>query len=392
MYPPAFHQFIETNLQANTAQLALKAKAHPEFDLREALEQIHCLQKAKSKLPTWYKNRCLFTRRALEQATAEEVARFKAQQFKGRILYDLTGGLGVDDWAFANSFEKVIGVDSDEALNQLVCHNFEKLGLANIQRIQAQAETFIQAVEPNSVVYLDPDRRAGSSRKFLLEECSPNVLDLLPELQTKGCTVLLKLSPLFEPTEVERRMEGVSKIFAIALENELKELLVVVEPHASASVQRISVNLTPTGIQQFAGDILESAAKNNGLGLWFFEPNVALIKLKLWKTYAQSLGLEAIYTETPYLMGKEFIPHFQGRQFAVVTQVEGGLKQMLQYLKEKGIKKANLAERNAGIGVDEIRKQLKLKDGGEDYFFFLKNEQGKLLGIHAQKVERKEKG
>ena len=298
----------------------------------------------------------------------------------------------MDDWAFANSFEKVIGVDSDEALNQLVCHNFEKLGLANIQRIQAQAETFIQAVEPNSVVYLDPDRRAGSSRKFLLEECSPNVLDLLPELQTKGCTVLLKLSPLFEPTEVERRMEGVSKIFAIALENELKELLVVVEPHASASVQRISVNLTPTGIQQFAGDILESAAKNNGLGLWFFEPNVALIKLKLWKTYAQSLGLEAVYTETPYLMGKEFIPHFQGRQFAVVTQVEGGLKQMLQYLKEKGIKKANLAERNAGIGVDEIRKQLKLKDGGEDYFFFLKNEQGKLLGIHAQKVERKEKG
>jgi hypothetical protein len=385
VHPLAFHQFIETNLQANTAQLALKAKAHPEFDVREALEQIHCLQKAKTKLPTWYKNRCLFTRRALEQATAEEVAQFKAQLFKGLILYDLTGGLGVDDWAFAQSFDQVIGVDSDEGLNQLVRYNFERNKQTNIKRVQAQAEAYIQAVEPNSVVYLDPDRRVGSSRKLLLEECSPNVLDVLPELQAKGCTLLLKLSPLFEPTEVERRIPGVSQIFAIALQNELKELLVVVLPHLQASVQRVSVNITSSGIQQFAGDTLENLTKKNGHNKWFFEPNVALIKLKLWKAYANNQGLAAIHPETPYLIGKEAISTFQGRQFAVVATIEGGLKQMRHYLIEGGIEKANLAERNAGMGVDEIRKQLKLKDGGKDYLFFLKTANGTLLGIHARK-------
>jgi hypothetical protein len=385
MFTPDFHHFIEANLLTDTAQLALKAKMHPAFDVRFALEQIHCLQKAKTKLPTWYKNRCLFTRRALEQSTAEEVARFKAQLFKGPLLYDLTGGLGVDDWAFAQSFEQVIGVDLDEELNQLVRYNFERIKQTNIQRIEAQAEAYIQAIEPNSVVYVDPDRRDGSRRKLLLEECSPNVLDMLPALQSKGCTLLLKLSPLFEPTEVERSIQGVSQIFAIALQNELKELLVVVMPHSQASVRRISVNITPFGIQQFAGDTQVNLPSKKGLGLWFFEPNVALIKLKLWKTYANSQGLEAIHPEIPYLTGKEAIPAFQGRQFTVMAKVEGGLKQMQLYLKERGIEKANLAERNAGMGVAEIRKQLKVKDGGEDYLFFLKSAQGKLLGIHGRK-------
>lgn len=385
MFTPDFHHFIEANLLTDTAQLALKAKMHPAFDIRFALEQIHCLQKAKSKLPTWYKNRCLFTRRALEQATAEEVAQFKAQLFKGSLLYDLTGGLGVDDWAFAQSFEQVIGVDSDEGLNQLVRYNFERIKQTNIQRIEAQAEAYIQAIEPNSVVYVDPDRRDGGRRKLLLEECSPNVLALLPTLQAKGCTLLLKLSPLFEPTEIERSIQGVSKIFAIALQNELKELLVVVMPHSQASVQRISVNITPSGIQQFGGDTQVNMPSKNGQGLWFFEPNVALIKLKLWKIYANKLGLETVHPEIPYLMGKEAIPTFQGRQFKVEAKVEGGLKQMQLYLKERGIEKANLAERNAGMGVDEIRKQLKVKDGGEDYLFFLKSAQGKLLGIHSRK-------
>lgn len=387
MITPDFCHFVESNLMEDSNKLALKVKSKEAFDIRFALEQIYCLQKARTKLPTWYERRCLFTRRSLEQATAEEVALFKAQLFTGSLLYDLSGGIGADDWAFAQSFQQVISLDQDERLHELAAYNSKRLNLSNVERLLLPAEEYISQVKPDSVVYLDPDRREGTQRKLLLEDCSPKVLDLLPKLQSRGCKVLLKLSPLFEPTEIERAIRGVSRIFAIALHNELKELLVEVLPDFTGKAERVAVNITSKAVHQFAGVSGEKIAESPGGHNWFFEPNVALIKLKLWKAYAIEQGLVAIHSETPYLTGNEKLPGFQGRQFLMVGQIHGSLKQMQQYLKQKGLIQANIAERNAGLSTDKIRKQLKLKDGGNDYLFFVKDSQGKLLGIHAKKEE-----
>ncbi|MBX7181721.1 MAG: class I SAM-dependent methyltransferase [Bacteroidia bacterium] len=387
MYSPGFFQFIEDHIQADPATLALRQKSGAEFDVKWALEQIHCLQKAKYKLPTWYKERCLFTRRALEQATAEEVARYKAGLFTGEVLVDLSGGLGVDDWAFSSAFKQVLSVDSDEELNKLVRYNWTRLGITNCQRITGKAEKFIDQIPLDSTVYLDPDRRDGTSRKFLLEECSPNVLELVPVLQEKGCKVYIKISPLFEATELERKLSGVSRILAIAYHNEMKELLVEIVPESEAKVQRIAVNLSDGKIQQFQGRGGAGIGESNGEETWFFEPNVALIKLRLWKEYAGELGLSYIHPETPFLVGNEPVENFQGRQFKVIARMEGNLKQVGRYLAENGIKKANLSERNAGAGVEELKKQLKLKDGGEAYLFFMKTTAGKMLCIHGRRNE-----
>lgn len=385
MYSAAFFQFIEENLQSDPAQLALKHKPTSVFDSKWAIEQIHCLQKAKHKLPTWFEKRCVFTRRALEQSTAEEVARFKAGLMKGELLVDLSGGLGVDDWAFSSSFKQVWSVDVDEELNTLVRYNWEKLGIQNAQRFQAQAETMLEQIPMHSTVYIDPDRRDGKSRKFLLEECSPNVMELLPVLQQKKCKVYIKVSPLFEATELERKLKGVARIFAIAHHNEMKELLVEVLPEFNSEVQRIAVNLNDQGIQYFEGEGTSMPGVSQGEESWFFEPNVALIKLKLWKTYSGKAGLSYLHPETPYLVGSAPIENFHGRQMKVLALLEGNLKQVLNYLQQQGIQKANLAERNAGTGVEELKKRLKLKDGGEDYFFFLRNPEGKMLCVHCRR-------
>ncbi len=379
--------FIENHLDDNPNELALKKPKVPEgLDFRFALEQIVLQKKAKIKLPTFYEKRCFYTTKAFEQSTAEAVAIYKAGLFSGDVLIDLSGGLGVDDWAFAKSFRQVIALDPDENLNELVRYNYSLLGISNIERITTTAEAYLPHIPENSTVYIDPDRRdKQGNRKLLLENCTPNILAFVPFLQKRNCKVIIKLSPMFDTAEVRRKLEGTSTIYAIAYKNELKELLVVCDETKHENL--VAVNISNAGLEIFQNinsDVVPDQCIGNEP--FFFEPNAPIIKLKLWKEYAASLGLKIFNYNTAFLSGDEQLEHFFGRQFRLQATLSGNIKQIAEYLKMNGITKANITTRNYFDDVEAIRKKLKIADGGEDYLMFFRDEKDLGKVVHCRKV------
>jgi hypothetical protein len=355
-------------------------KPAPNLDSLFLAQQIELYPKARHKLPSFAKKGCLFTKKSIEQATSEQVALFKAQQFSGETLIDLTGGLGVDDWAFSFSFNKVVSIDSDEDLNDLVRFNFELLGIKNIERITTKAQAYLTEIPEGASVYIDPDRRdEKGNRQLLLENCSPDLIQLIPELLKKECTVLIKLSPLFDATELIRKLKGISTIYAIAYKNEMKELLAVCNPadFPLAKPKFIAVNLTADSKQKFSTNSIQHHLTELSSPLaYFFEPNAALIKLQLWKTYSNELGLMGLNSEIAYLTGHLPITDFQGRQFKINQVFSGNLKKIAKYLKQTGIEQINIATRGYFENAETIRKTLKIKEGGNTYLFFLKSNEG----------------
>ena len=154
--------------------------------------QLELRRRAAEKLPAWVAAGCLFTGRALEQSSGERACRLKFEGMVGKRAVDLTGGLGADVWAMAQRFERVVYVDADPVLCALARVNFGRLGLGNVEVVNGRAEDFVAGYRGEAVdlVYVDPDRRDGQGkRQVLLQDCSPNVLELMAGMRGMGTAV-----------------------------------------------------------------------------------------------------------------------------------------------------------------------------------------------------------
>ncbi len=368
---------IESYLGYNPAQLALQKDLFKGIDIQFFIEQISLLNKAETKLPTFFKNRCLLTKKAYEQSTSERVATFKAGLFGGEKMLSLTGGLGVDDWAFSKVLDSVMSLDTDEETNQLFWHNQNMMGCGNVERLTQSAEEYLPKAKGFDVVYLDPDRRPTGERVTALEGMQPDVGKMLPFLLENNNTVAVKLSPLFDNTEALNVFPCLQKLITIAENNEVKELLAVMGKTHEGEVEHIAVNLTKNGNEIFYGVIGGDANHGEvelGTGRYFYEPNHALIKSGLWKAYAKTIGFKAAASNGPYLFSNELKPDFQGRRFEVKEILPYKIAELKKYFAKNSITQANISRRNFPDEVAAIRKKTGLKDGGESYLFFTKME------------------
>ena len=384
--------FVEKHLNDDINMLSFKFKSieQTDFNANLVLETILNIKKASYKLPTLTSNYCWLPSKSYEQSSSELTALYKSLLYTGNSVIDLCGGLGVDDIAFSKVFSKVVSLDADEELNEIVKYNFKKIGINNIERITVFAEDFLaKNTSKFDLVYIDADRRpAANSKKFILSDCTPNILELLPQLKLITNQLLIKLSPMVDLNYCKSEIENIKAIHVVSLKNEVKEVLILVDFSGSNNIIIKAINIiNEQNIQEFNDlNLFDSVSKESNEKEYFYEPNASIIKANLSENYAQSLGLKMIALNTHFFVGNELIENFFGRSFKIVVSFSFSKSNLKSYLKEKGILKANISKRNFPINEAAIAKQFNLKTGGDEYLFFTQNNQGEKLFYHCRKL------
>ncbi len=383
--------FIVNHINDDKTKLTIKIKSNltNTFNANLLIETVSSYKKALYKLPTLASKYCWLPAKSYEQASSELTAFYKSKLVKGNFILDLCGGLGVDDIAFAGQFEKVISLDADEELNEIVKWNFKKLNINNIERISIFAEEYIKS---NNVVfdlvYMDADRRPGGNLKtFKLEDCTPNIIQILPAVKQFTNKLLIKLSPLVDINYCKTVLQNIVEIHVVAVKNEVKEILLFLNFDNKTEPKVKAINIVNKDcIQQFEYIKINNLEIANLVeSVYFFEPNASIIKANLSANYAERLGLKMLAENSHFFVGHSVPTNFMGRTFKISHSGVFSKSFLTNYLKENKITKANISRRNFPINEVEIAKQFKIKDGGDDYLFFTQNGKGEKLFFHCQK-------
>ena len=247
-------EFIEAHKNDLLIDVALLLSKQKTFDKEFILAQINGIQKAKSKIQEFYDTRNIIypTKLSLEQCSSEKTGIYKSQLIKGKTLVDLTGGFGVDSFYLAKEYEQVTYIEQNTALYKTVKHNFGLLKATNIKLVNSTAEEFIENnTQEFDVVYIDPSRRNQNKRVFKLDECSPNIIELAPELFQFSDKILIKTAPLLDIKQTLKDLKNVSKIWVISVNNDCKEVLYLLEKGFSSEPEINTINLSKTN-QEFS--------------------------------------------------------------------------------------------------------------------------------------------
>ena len=367
----ATRQFIRENLNADVPTLALR-KADVGIDVSLALRQIEARQLLQKKVSQWSQNEDLLfpAHLSIEQCSSEATAKYKANLLKGNSFADLTGGLGVDTYYLSMRFKETDYVERQSELCDLAKHNFEVLN-TEIKVWNETAEEYINHCEPKDCIYLDPARRDIHGHKIVsISDCTPDVLALQDQLLQKAQTVMVKLSPMLDISKALQELKGVKEVHVLAVGNECKELVFIMERGYSGQPTQFAANLqTEQPVVRFTFDeehdcLLRLA---DGIGRYLYEPNAALMKAGCYKLLSNRFGVHKLHKNSHLYTSDTLVADFPGRIFEVeeVAPYNKRLKQTLL----ADVEKANLAVRNFPLTVDALRKTLKIKDGGDVYLF-----------------------
>lgn len=381
--------FIQSNLDKPLSEIALLLSKHPELDKHFILNQINGLQKAKLKLPSFYQNKAIVypIGLSMEQCSSEQTALFKSQLVSGKTVVDLTGGFGVDAYFFSKQFNKVSYLEQNRELFEVVQHNFEVLNTP-IQCYQTSCEDFLDKnTQLFDLAYIDPSRRDESKRVFKLAECTPNVIELLPQLLKTAKQIIIKTSPLLDIKQTLNDLQLVSKVWVIAVNNDCKEVLYLVENSKNGNPEIVAVNLSKnTSTFSFNYENETNTAVDFSAPLsYLYEPNASVLKAGGFKSISAQFKLFKLATNTHLYTSNNLIHDFPGRAFKITQALEYNEK----IVKALGLKKANISTRNFPDGIEQIKKRLKITDGGNDYIFATRDSNDRPVLIICEKVELK---
>lgn len=401
-------QFIDEHLQEDVRQLALQKNKYKDIDFEFALWQIQGRQKTRDKLPFLASiPRFVFPPSlALEQCSSEITAKYKrfiindilcrdtacrvstendtnkssqnmacrVSTGDHRIMADLTGGFGIDTLFFSKLFETCHYVEPQQQLCDILSHNLKLMQLEHVQIHQSTMEDFIQDMEPVDFLYLDPSRRnVQGSRVVSLEDCTPNIMQYKDILLQKASKVMLKLSPMLDIKRALAQLPETKDIYVLAVNGECKELLLLMNAGAQTPLRYHAVNLLPDGddMKEVRFDFTDEEEQNaipkfdSQVGQYLYEPNAAILKAGAFKSMATRFGLNKLHPHTHLYTSDTLVQEFPGRIFRV--QEVFSYKDAKTAL--KALRKANVAVRNFPQSTDELKKSLKLGDGGEVYIF-----------------------
>ena len=361
--------FIRQHAADDVRKLALQGTKDADIDLPMALQQIAGQQTASKKLPSWAAVDGIIypPHLNMEQCSSEQTARYKAQLAgSGDTYVDLTGGFGVDFYWMSQAFKHRIYVEQNKQLCTISTENFRTLDLA-CSIYCCDTTAFITDMPHADVIYLDPARRDEKGRRtYSIEDCTPNVLELLPLLMEKANKVILKLSPMLDWRKAVDDLQHVTEVHIVSVDNECKELLLVLEA-AKVPLRLVCVN----NDQRF--EIMEehSAVTIPHPPLttpqYLYEPNASIMKAGCFTALVQHYPIRQISANSHLFLSSVEIDDFPGRRFqifAISSTSKQSLKETLA-----GIDRANITARNFPMSVEQLRKKLHLKDGGDTYIF-----------------------
>ena len=385
--------FIDEHTNDDVALLSLQAARFPDVDMPFAIRQISGKQKVREKIPTFYSCRELLypLKLSLEQSSSEITAKHKSALCEGEVLYDLTGGFGVDCFFLSSRFRQVFYVEAQTELCQLAGHNFSALGQTNISIVNDTAENFLNNCGDADWIYLDPARRLESGKKaVLLSDCEPNVALLQDKLLEKSTRVMIKLSPMFDIAALRHELKHIREIHIVAVANECREIIVMLEKKHNAQPEIKTTNYSKSGtIEKFeftAGD--EQGAEitfTTALRQYLYEPNAAIMKSGAFGLISEKFRLNKLHINSHLYTSDHLIDDFPGRIFCVQTTIDFS-KKSLSNLNDE-VKKANLTVRNFPLTANELRKKLKISEGGDVYLFATTLADNKKVLVKCSKVK-----
>lgn len=384
-------EFVLKFKEADVKTLAFHGSKYPDVDFTYALDQIKGWQTARQKLPTYatitdiqYPHHL-----SMEQCSSELTARYKAKLVSASAdrgsFIDLTAGFGIDFSFIAPLFHQSTYVEQQAYLCELAHHNFPLLGLGKAQIVNANCLDYLGQMDSVDWIFLDPARRDKNGGKVVaIHDCEPDVEALEETLLKKGKHIMIKLSPMLDISLALNTLKHISQVHVIAVNGECKELLLILEreiiPHDRVRVNTINIQKEE---QEFSFSMEEEEhaiceyAKPEG---YLYEPNAAVIKAGGFKSLCARYAVKKLHPNSHLYVSDAFIPDFPGRSF-LIDSVFGFSKKELKEL--QSLKQANLTVRNFPQGVFELRKRLKLSDGGNHYLFattLLSNEKVLILG------------
>ena len=412
-------------LLGSLSVLALQSHRYPDIDMPFLLDQLAGWQTARTKLPLWAAKEDIIypPHLSMEQCSSEQTAEYKARlvaclvgleniassdlnndcsrpsageettpkqqenhvrnSFEGSFC-DLTGGFGVDFSFIARSFKRAIYVEQQEKLCELARHNFHALGLTQAKVVNGDGTTYLHQLDHVSVLFLDPARRNEQGGKtVLISDCTPDVLALEEELLEKADTVVIKLSPMLDwhraVDELNRLGNVVREVHIVSVRNECKELLLVLQRTKGETDDKMATEkalqvfcVNDNNIVSYSLDEALSVSQRllsavPKAGQYLYEPNASLMKAGCFALLTVRYPLSALSLNSHLFVSKEAINEFPGRKFEIAAVSSFNKKELRRSL--SGIDKANLAVRNFPVSVAELRKRLKIKEGGDIYLF-----------------------
>ncbi|MBQ0058221.1 MAG: hypothetical protein KBT20_11245 [Bacteroidales bacterium] len=385
---PEMRSFLRLHSDDDPTKLLLAAGRYPDIDVRWAAEQLMARRQIRTKLPEWWAKAddlIMGGRIPAEQCSSEQTARYKQKLVVGSSLCDMTGGMGVDSYYMSRGLEKTIYTERQPHLCDAARHNFAALGADNINVREGDGQSL--PIPDVDTIYIDPARRAhDGSRVYDIADCEPNVATWKDQLLEHCHRLIIKLSPMADITRVLEQLPEASEVHVVAVRNECKEVLVVMERKDMNATQstdgkgatkihcvdfrsgdEIHFEYTLNEEQEARAKMADAADVTTGEGrsLYLYEPDVTLLKAGAFRLPAERYGLLKIDTNSHLYVSDRLVSDFPGRIFETDETMTLSSK-LLKTLKRR-VPQANISTRNCTLSADELRKRTGIRDGGSTY-------------------------
>ena len=380
---PDVRAYLLEYLTSNPSDFILKSHSFENLSSQELAQQLIGLQKSRTKFPSLFENdQVLFPPKVnLEQTSSAITAHYKSQLIKGETAIDLTGGYGVDSYAFAKAEFKTTHIEKQPQLQEYALQLFKAFQVP-VESHCADGIKFLESKDTKyDLIYLDPSRKtAKSSKAVLLEDYEPNIILHLDLLLEKGNQVMIKTSPMLDITAGLRQLKNVSTIHVVAVKNEVKELLWILEKETK-STTITCVNLD-TDQESFTYELDQIHEPNFvQLGAYLYEPNASLMKAQAFHEISAHYGIGKLDLAT-HLYSSDRLIIFPGRRFKVISSHEYKPK-LIKRLYGKG--NYGVVARNFRESVSQLRKKFQLGEDENKYLFFTTID-GKAMVVETEKL------
>lgn len=366
--------YINANLNTDLYTLLLKKSPFSEVSMHEIVQQIKGKLVAERKFPFLLKEGILFPPQLnLEQSSSEKTALYKSGFLKGNKFIDLTSGFGIDAFYLSQNFDNITLVEQNTELLKIVENNWGILG-RKAKFINLKLEDFLNENQEHfDVIYLDPARRDEQKNKvFLLEDLSPDILEIQEKLRSISNQVVIKLSPLIDLKYLVSVLPGISRIDIIALKNDVKEVVVFLSNENTDKIICNCVNLeSKESVFSFTfGEEETAQSEYSESERYIYIPNHSILKAGVFNLISQKFGLKKLHPNSHLYTSRERIEDFPGRILEMETVDSKSIKKKGQF---------NIITKNYPLKPEEIKKKYGLKDGGDQYLIFTQSKKGKII-------------
>jgi 16S rRNA G966 N2-methylase RsmD len=367
-------KYIAENLNTDLHLLLLKKSKFPDVSMQEIVQQIKGKQVAQKKFPFLLKDGIIFPPQlSLEQSSSDKTAVYKSQLLKGEKFLDLTSGFGIDAYYLSENFNDITLVEQNPELLKIVEHNWAVLG-KKAKFINQKLEDFLtQNTESFDVIYLDPARRDHQKNKvFLLEDLSPNILEIQDNLLSISMQVVIKLSPLIDLKYLVSVLKNISRIDILAVKNDVKEIVVFLSKNHLGEIICNCVNLES---EENAYSFEINAEKNASAEYsepqrFIYIPNNTILKAGVFNLISEKFQIKKLHSNTHLYTSEYEINNFPGRVFEMEVIEAKEIKKKEQF---------NIISKNHPLKPEDIKKKYQLKDGGNRYLIFTQSKKGKII-------------